>query len=351
MFGLNKSKKIESHRLADTLNTQLEQAINKEIVVHKMPKDYKSGNFSYSEYFNKPDNAGQKVGGETIAKPDFGSRNNKKTGIIIMAVGIILVLVIAYGAYAYIFHPEQLAFLGIKKTTVPNTVPQNTAPKPSVTIPVVPIITPTTTPTTTPDLLVPAIPTSTEPVITPAPATIVDSDADGLNDSEESALGTDVSKPDTDGDTYNDLTELVGLYNPNGAGALSVDTKNIQKYTSTTFKYEILYPKAWKLESIDNSSSIILTAADNSFMQVVTSANTKKQNIKDWYAEEFNKAATDAQLTKVGGLDAVLGDGNLVVYVATPANVYIISYTPISDQSLVYKNIFDMIVKSLTIIK
>jgi hypothetical protein len=346
MFGLNKSKKVEPHRLTDTLNTQLEQTINKEIIVHKMPKDYKSGNFSYADYFNKPENAG--AGGAAISKPDFGQKSNKKTGIIIMAVGIILVGAIAYGAYVYIFHPEQLAFLGIKKTATPTTTPKTTVPK--TTTPAIPVITPTTTPTSTPIDLATTTPTTTEPVVV-TPVAPVDSDADGLNNNEELAFGTDPAKPDTDNDTYNDLTELIGLYNPNGAGKLVADINNIQKYTNTAFKYEILYPKAWRTEAIDNGSSIILTAADNSFVQVVSTANTKTQTIKDWYTEEFNRAATDGQLTKVGGLDAIWGDGNLTVYVATQTNIYIISYTPISDQSLVYKNVFDVIIKSFTVIK
>jgi hypothetical protein len=50
------------------------------------------------------------------------------------------------------------------------------------------------------------------PTITPGPA--IDSDGDGLSDADELLNGTDVNKPDTDGDTMPDLWEVETGLNP-----------------------------------------------------------------------------------------------------------------------------------------
>jgi hypothetical protein len=77
----------------------------------------------------------------------------------------------------------------------------------------------------------------------------VDTDGDGLNDQEETMLGTDITKVDsdgdelsdyeevktyltnplivdTDGDTYSDGGEVKGGYNPNGTGKLTTSPAN-----------------------------------------------------------------------------------------------------------------------------
>ena len=57
----------------------------------------------------------------------------------------------------------------------------------------------------------------------------LDSDKDGLTDKEENAIGSDSNNPDSDGDGYSDLSELLNLYNPDGEGKLE-DSPAIKKY-------------------------------------------------------------------------------------------------------------------------
>ena len=53
-----------------------------------------------------------------------------------------------------------------------------------------------------------------------------DSDADGLSDAAEAALGTDSNKADTDGDGFSDRKEIIGGYNPlSKTGKLPLDAK------------------------------------------------------------------------------------------------------------------------------
>ncbi len=51
----------------------------------------------------------------------------------------------------------------------------------------------------------------------------IDSDGDGLSDMLEDAIGTDKNKKDSDGDGYDDKSELGGDFNPKGSGSLSYD--------------------------------------------------------------------------------------------------------------------------------
>jgi hypothetical protein len=51
-----------------------------------------------------------------------------------------------------------------------------------------------------------------------------DTDGDGLPDAIEDSFDTNINKADTDGDGYGDLEEVINGYNPNGVGALGIDS-------------------------------------------------------------------------------------------------------------------------------
>ncbi|MDO8668909.1 MAG: hypothetical protein Q7K65_01270 [Candidatus Buchananbacteria bacterium] len=50
-----------------------------------------------------------------------------------------------------------------------------------------------------------------------------DTDEDGLSNAIETALGTDINKKDTDGDTFSDKAEILSRYNPLGTGKLPIN--------------------------------------------------------------------------------------------------------------------------------
>jgi len=58
-------------------------------------------------------------------------------------------------------------------------------------------------------------------VITPAIIDNEDTDGDGLTNNDEYLYGTDASIIDTDGDGYDDYTEVMACYNPSGDGELT----------------------------------------------------------------------------------------------------------------------------------
>lgn len=343
MFG-KKEEKSDDKKISEEKSAQLEEKISQNIVVHKMPKNYKAGTFSYNDYFNNE----TKSDGSKSDVPSEAHTKGKKTGIIIMVIGFIIIGVLAYGAFVYLKTPDKFNFFSFfqKKTIVP------VVPTPIVPIISTPVV--TTTPifeiaTTTEEIATTTVTTTPEII---APVTIVDNDADGLNDFEEEVLKTDANMADSDGDKYNDLTELIGGYNPAGSGKLS-DNDNIKKYTNVSYKYDVLYPKNWKLDLVDKGASVVFTANDQSFIQVVTQSNDKKLDIKKWYETEFATSIIDNQIVKYNNWEGIKSVDGFVVYLTDQSlkNIYIISYTPVSDQTLSYLNIFEMMMRSFVINK
>lgn len=349
MFGKKEEKISDEKKLSEEKSAQLDDKLSKNILVHKMPKNYKAGTFSYDDYFDK-----NSASGSSDKKAESKSEahiKGKKTGIIIMAVGFVVILLLVYGVYAYLKNPASLNFFAAKPSATKVNTP--IVPVTPVHAPVIPTTTTSTfvMVTTTEETTGTTTPASTTPeVITPTQ--VVDTDADGLSDAEETLLGTDANATDSDGDKYNDLTELIGGYNPAGNGKL-VDNANIKKYTNATYKYSILYPKVWELDLVDKGSSVIFTAADQSFVQVVSQINENKSGIKKWYESEFNQVVAESQLVTYNGWSGIKSLDGLIVYLTDKnlKNIYIISYTPASDQVLSYLNIFEAMMRSFTIEK
>lgn len=82
-----------------------------------------------------------------------------------------------------------------------------------------------------------------------SPPSVIDTDADGLVDSEEKRLGTDQNNPDTDSDGYSDSVELRSGYDPLVAAQKSaVSPKMIPEkglYVNDNLGFFVRYPKNW----------------------------------------------------------------------------------------------------------
>ena len=53
MFGKKDEKLDDAKKLSQDKSNKLEETLPQNIVVHKMPKNYKAGTFSYNDYFNR----------------------------------------------------------------------------------------------------------------------------------------------------------------------------------------------------------------------------------------------------------------------------------------------------------
>lgn len=82
--------------------------------------------------------------------------------------------------------------------------------------------------------------------------TNLDSDSDGLSDSLEDAIGSNKNSSDTDGDGYDDKTELLNSYNTNGANKLNFDATFTSNQQGKIFLQVEGHGEAWYVNPVTN---------------------------------------------------------------------------------------------------
>lgn len=187
--------------------------------------------------------------------------------------------------------------------------------------------------------------TPTEGGFSPA----ADDDEDGLTNLEEIALGTDAKIADTDKDTYKDLEEANNGYNPAGAGKL-MDNKSLGTYLNTTFNVSLLYPVAWERTTASTDDSVIFTAPDRQFVQLLIQPNTNQEDILSWYKSTFNvETVPTSQLMTSQTWDGVRTPDKLTTYLTNKDKTYIfvVTYNVGTGKILNYQNIYELILRSL----
>lgn len=183
------------------------------------------------------------------------------------------------------------------------------------------------------------------------PTQATDDDQDGLSNVEETALGTDLKKADSDGDGYSDLEELNNGYNPTGPGKLAADSK-LTTYLNTTFSLSFLYPSAWDKSVASTDDSIILTAPDRQFIQVLIQPNAEREDIASWYKKTFSvETIPAAQLLSNTNWDGVKTPDGQTAYLTNKdkSYIFVLTYNLGSSSVLNYKNIFEMVLRSFTL--
>lgn len=176
-----------------------------------------------------------------------------------------------------------------------------------------------------------------------------DSDQDGLSDLEEVLLGTDLQLKDSDNDGYDDKSELLNLYNPNGTGAIVTNPK-IKKYTNATYRYSLYYPDAWSIERVGGDESTMIKLDNNQFFQIIVSLKTDGLSVEDWYKKEFDVPIIDSkQKLYKQGWSGIKSENGMIIYLVYPGEekLYTVTYNLGLQQTISYQNIFEMMVNSL----
>lgn len=184
---------------------------------------------------------------------------------------------------------------------------------------------------------------------TGTPVAGVDDDQDTLSNLEEAVLGTNAKASDSDGDGFKDAEELNNNYNPAGPGKLSTNT-SLGTYLNTTFNFSVLYPVKWDRTIASTDDSIIFTAPNKQFIQVLVQPNSNQDEIIDWYKTTFNATTIpNSQLIINESWSGVKAPDGLTVYLTNKDKnyIFVLTYNLGSAKVLEYKNIFDMMVRNL----
>ncbi|MFH1522981.1 MAG: hypothetical protein ABIE43_04170 [Patescibacteria group bacterium] len=197
-----------------------------------------------------------------------------------------------------------------------------------------------------------------EPKATSTPADVItlrDNDKDGLTDAEEALLGSLSNSLDSDSDGYDDLMEVINLFNPVGKDKL-INNPKIREYINKTFEYSLLYPASWSKNIVGGDDSVMFKSSNNHLLQVIVQPNADKQSINDWYLEQFNvEYIDDEKIISTDTWQGIRGEDELtdsiVVYLIdnNKEYIFVLSYVASSNDNLIFRNIFEVMVKSFVI--
>lgn len=244
------------------------------------------------------------------AAPAAPAKASKKW-LLIPAAAVILVIILGVLAWRFLL-PK----------------PASKPARPSVTLPVTPVVQPEPEPAPQPEPEPPAPAPQPEPEPEPESAVPSDADNDGLTDAEESLFGTDPAKGDSDADGYSDSVEVLNLYNPAGFKPTRlIEAGLVKEYVHPTEPYQILYPSTWNVAEAAGQPTAFITAGAEQ-ISVSAQPNPDAQSVLDWFLSR-NPGVSPVQVTAFytkSGLEGVRSPDGLRAYVAVNGSIYELSY-------------------------
>jgi len=132
-----------------------------------------------------------------------------------------------------------------------------------------------------------------------------DSDADGIYDNLEDAIGTDKNNQDTDSDGYNDKIELTSGNNPLGSGKQLIDNKFTQKNSGKIFLQVEKKGEAWYVEPITQKRYFLGRPAEafqimKNFGLGITNADLQKISISLLLVNNIQNTDNPTPITTTG---------------------------------------------------
>lgn len=337
------------------VNSEMTEKVNSDLIVHNMPDRSRLDRTSTPKL----------VSGSQFIPAD-NKNNFKAVGGLIIGLGIILVGALIYFSYRFIIKSQTVPQAPINQQTETEnlnpkveaniaTTTENISTSTEVEVKedntnIIDLTGEENASTTTSEII--TSPTSSDFIdegqaFTASP--ILDSDSDGLNDSEEKVLGTNPNLDDSDGDGYSDLSELKNGYNPVSASQALYPNDFLTSYQSKVGKYQIYYPTSWSIKSINNDYTTIISTPDNSLLQISVQDNVNIQSIMSWYETTFpGETVTYDRLKNGDAWEGIFGTDGLNFYITDSKreNIYVISYIPSISGRLVYPEIFQLIINS-----
>jgi hypothetical protein len=292
---------------------------------------------------------------QTKVRP--GRKNFSHTSILlstkilaITTMVLFLVFVVGVGQYYW----EMLNAQQYRKAKN-NALTHTTSTPPTSTVVVVVNTSTVETPTTTQPVEI--VPTTTPALaggLIEFPSILLgdsaDLDGDKLTDAEEELFSVDPGKADTDGDGYEDNTEIYYLYSPNGfAPTRLVGSGPVTEFTNPIFGYKIYYPTSWVQGSVDQEyRDVLFSTITGENVEVRVFDKTDGKTFEDWFTEW----AKGEQLGQLKDFQTVFKEkgkarnDNLVYYFEDAKHYYLIVYHITGSGAVNYRNVITMMARS-----
>lgn len=185
-----------------------------------------------------------------------------------------------------------------------------------------------------PEAVSPTVPTELSPGL--------DSDQDGLTNSEEALLGTDPNKIDSDGDGFADGSEVMSGYDPAKKNSKLVDSQLLKKETISTL--DILIPSVWERKPGLAGSVQILTGTP-AVITIDLQPYATQQTLLNWViAQNMGASAQDFTADKTAsGLDVVYSKDKMTAWLLAGNTVYKFHYNTNSALTKDFGMIFEYV--------
>ncbi len=188
--------------------------------------------------------------------------------------------------------------------------------------------------------------------VTPSQPTLppdgLDSDADGLTDTEEGLYGTAANLPDSDGDGYLDGNEVFNLYDPSMPAPATMLLSARTETVSSTIGWQMLAPRSWTVEE-EASGEIRLRVPTGEVLRVFAEPVALRGDLTTWLST--NKQWSANQLVEMSSnkyrLPFVLGPDRLQAFFAWNDRVLSVKYELGSQAFVNYRMSFGMLLNSL----
>lgn len=184
------------------------------------------------------------------------------------------------------------------------------------------------------------------------PVSTVDSDADGLTDTEEVQYTTDLNNSDTDQDGYVDGVEVRAGFNPlNPQAQTLLDGGLVDSYRNVTQGYTFFYPTGWVIRALDPplATQLTITASNNEFFEVLVEDNPQGLSPLQWYQQQHQTSGSLATVN-IGNLQGVKSPDGLSLYLADGNRMYILFYSLGGSSQAAWLNTWQMFQQSFHLI-
>lgn len=176
----------------------------------------------------------------------------------------------------------------------------------------------------------------------------LDSDSDGLTDTEEGVYGTVGNLPDSDGDGYLDGNEVFNLYDPSIAAPATLLSSLGMRTVSSTVGWQMLAPRTW-MEEQDPSGEVRLRVPTGEVLRVFVEAAPLQGTLSSWLTQQ--KGWPAAQLVEMSSnkyrLPFVLSPDRLQAFFVWNDRVLTVKYELGTQTFVNYRLTFGMMINGL----
>ena len=185
----------------------------------------------------------------------------------------------------------------------------------------------------------------------------LDEDQDNLTLAEESLYNTNQNNSDTDNDGYNDGSEIISLYNPLASSQKLVDSGLVSIYTNILYKYNILKPMPWVVQSLiegDNSDIVFLNNSETGeffSLKVIPNIDGLTLNNFREIMEANLEPGVSLENYNLGNNPALITNDALAVFMVTNDYVYSLEYVLGELDIINFATTFEMMLNSFELLE